>query len=203
MPRRDPEAKRQYEREYGARPYVKEAGRARYKRRKQDPIFLEAKRARSREYMRKRRRTLAYRQIELEYRRRPETIIKNRARSRKRQAKDQAYKNQRRHENLNYRLARSLRTRLIMAVQSGQKGGSAVADLGCTIPEFKLYIESLFQPGMSWGNWSRTGWHLDHKKPLASFDLTDRAQFLQAAHYTNIQPLWAEDNHFKNRRIPA
>lgn len=29
---------------------------------------------------------------------------------------------------------------------------------------------------------------------LASFDLTNREQFLQAAHYTNLQPMWAADN---------
>jgi hypothetical protein len=32
------------------------------------------------------------------------------------------------------------------------------------------------------------------KKPPALFDLTDRKQFLEACHYTNLQPLWAVDN---------
>jgi len=33
-----------------------------------------------------------------------------------------------------------------------------------------------------------------NKKALANFDLTDRQQFLEANHYTNLRPLWAEDN---------
>jgi len=31
-------------------------------------------------------------------------------------------------------------------------------------------------------------------------DLTDRDQFVEAAHYTNYQPLWAEDNQAKGDR---
>lgn len=45
---------------------------------------------------------------------------------------------------------------------------------------------------MTWENWG--AWQLDHIRELALFDLTDRAQFLEACHYTNYQPLWMADN---------
>lgn len=104
------------------------------------------------------------------------------------------YANERYRSDPNFKLAVVLRRRLAHALKGGFRSGSAVRDLGCAVEELKKYLESKFQPGMTWENWSSTGWHIDHIRPLASFDLTDRAQFLQACHYTNLQPLWAAEN---------
>ena len=105
--------------------------------------------------------------------------------------------------DIQYKLSRRLRSRLYHALQGNQKTGSAVRDLGCSIDELRLYLESKFQSGMSWDNWSFYGWHIDHIKPLASFDLTDRQQLLLACHYTNLQPLWATDNLSKGDRTES
>lgn len=102
-------------------------------------------------------------------------------------------------EDPQYRLRLALRTRLNRAINGSYRTGSAVRDLGCSIAEFKVYVEAQFEPGMSWDNWSRNGWHLDHIKPLAGFDLTDRAQFLEACHYTNIRPMWGDENRKRPR----
>jgi len=101
----------------------------------------------------------------------------------------------------NFRIASNLRKRLLMAVRSDQKAGSAVRDLGCTIEQFRRYIESLWLPGMTWETYGRNGWHFDHIVPLSSFDLTDPEQFKKACHYTNLQPLWAADNIRKSNKI--
>jgi hypothetical protein len=111
------------------------------------------------------------------------------------------YHKDRYNNDTNYKLARLLRSRLTKAINRNQKGGSAVNDLGCPVDELRLHLESLFKPGMNWENWSLDGWHIDHIIPLASFDLTDREQFLKACHYTNLQPLWAEDNLSKSDKI--
>lgn len=105
------------------------------------------------------------------------------------------------NNNINYKISKSLRARLRQAIKGNCKMGSAVKELGCSIEVFKLYIESKFQPGMTWENWSMTGWHMDHIIPLSSFDLTDPTQFKQAVHYTNLQPLWATENLSKNGNI--
>jgi hypothetical protein len=91
-----------------------------------------------------------------------------------------------------------LRARLRRAIVCDLKQGSAVRDLGCSVAEFKNYIEQLFKDGMSWENWGE--WHIDHIKPLATFDLLDHEQFLQAVNYRNMQPLWATDNYKKGKR---
>ncbi len=92
------------------------------------------------------------------------------------------------------RLAMSLRKRLRSAI----KFGSHVQNLGCSIEELKSYLESKFQPGMSWEN--REKWHIDHILPLSKFDLSDPEQLRKACHYSNLQPLWAFDNMSKGNR---
>jgi hypothetical protein len=92
-----------------------------------------------------------------------------------------------------------LRTRISNVLKRKSKKGSAIKDLGCTGEHLKQYIESKFLEGMTWEN--RNLWHIDHIKPLASFDLEDPEQFKQACHYTNLQPLWAKDNISKGKKI--
>lgn len=101
------------------------------------------------------------------------------------------------HNDAQNKLTRLLRSRLYLAIKNNQKAGSAVGDLGCSIQEFRLYMESKFQPGMTWDNWSINGWHIDHILPLSNFDLTKREELLKACHYTNMQPLWSQDNWSK------
>ena len=93
-----------------------------------------------------------------------------------------------------YRLERNLRKRLAMAIKKNSKAGSAVKDLGCSVAEFKKYLESKFEPGMTWGNYGKYGWHIDHIKPLSKFNLTDPKEIKQACHYLNMQPMWWQDN---------
>lgn len=100
--------------------------------------------------------------------------------------------------SLNFRLCISLRSRIAGALKKNKKPGSVTKDLGCTIEQLKVHLESMFKPGMSWSN--RNEWHVDHIKPLSSFDLTNREQFLKACHYTNLQPLWAIENLRKGNK---
>ena len=103
--------------------------------------------------------------------------------------------------DIQFKLSHNLRARLHSAIKGNYKVGSAVKDLGCTVEELKQYLESKFSSGMTWDNWSSDGWHIDHIKPLASFDLMDRQQLLEACHYTNLQPLWANENLTKSDKI--
>jgi hypothetical protein len=107
---------------------------------------------------------------------------------------------ERRRSDIQYKLTKLLRKRLNSAIKNKAKSGSAVRDVGCTIEELKTYLESKFQPGMTWENWSLTGWHIDHIVPLSKFDLTDSDQLRKACHYTNLQPMWAKDNLIKSNK---
>ena len=106
-----------------------------------------------------------------------------------------------RKTNIQYKLKDRLRSRLHHALKGNIKNGSAVRDLGCTLEELKIHLENQFEEGMTWDNWKKDGWHIDHIKPLNSFDLTDPVQLKEACHYTNLQPLWAHDNISKGDKI--
>jgi hypothetical protein len=120
-------------------------------------------------------------------------------------AYDAAYYATRRKTDLVYRLRTKLRVRLNCAIKNGQKAGSAVADLGCSINHLKLHLEIFWDEGMNWENWGRTNgcWSIDHIRPLSTFNLADRTQFLEASHYMNLQPLWHIDNLRKGTRLTA
>jgi hypothetical protein len=72
--------------------------------------------------------------------------------------------------------------------------------LGCTFNEYKKYIESKFLPGMSWDNYNLYGWHIDHIKPLSSFNMSNETEQYAAFNYINTQPLWAIDNLHKSNK---
>jgi hypothetical protein len=112
-----------------------------------------------------------------------------------------SYVNNRLKTDIQFKLSHNLRARLRSAINRNFKAGSAVKDLGCSIEELKQHLESKFKPGMTWDNWTSNGWHIDHIKPLANFDLTNRQQLLEACHYTNLQPLWADENLSKGKKV--
>lgn len=123
----------------------------------------------------------------------------------KRPEKDKEWKRKyrhKRHQNPSYKLADYLRTSLWCAInRRGFKRDSSsriFKILGCTITELKAHLESEFTEGMTWDNYGRNGWHVDHIRPCASFNLIDPDQVKACFHYTNLQPLWAADNISKS-----
>jgi hypothetical protein len=106
-----------------------------------------------------------------------------------------------------YKLGIILRSRLCKVVRYFQatKKVSSVKDLGCTVPELVLYLESLWLSGMSWNNYGKDNgnWSIDHIKPFAKFNLEDSQEQLMAVHFTNLQPLWHADNLKKNAKYSS
>jgi hypothetical protein len=100
------------------------------------------------------------------------------------------------------KLAHNLRSRTRHAFHGKLKATTTQALLGCTWEQARAHIEAQFKPGMSWDNYTHRGWHIDHIRPLASFDLADPEQQRQAFHYTNLQPLWAHENLSKGAKLP-
>lgn len=111
------------------------------------------------------------------------------------------YQAKRISEDITYKLKNRLRVRLNNAIKGNFKVGSAVDDLGCSVEFLKTHLESKFKDGMSWQNHAINGWHIDHIKPLSSFDLTNYEELKKACHYTNLQPMWSKDNWRKGDKL--
>jgi hypothetical protein len=92
------------------------------------------------------------------------------------------------------RIINSCRRRMKSALSGVSKSDSTKRLLGCTGVYLREYLKSQFTDGMSWENYGLYGWHIDHIRPCASFDLTNPVQQRKCFHYTNLQPLWAIDN---------
>lgn len=96
------------------------------------------------------------------------------------------------------RIINTLRSRL-GRVCKGLSDIETTKDLiGCDYENFKEHIENQFTEGMSWDNYGLKGWHLDHIIPISRFDIENEEERKACFHYTNLQPLWAEDNWSKN-----
>ena len=73
--------------------------------------------------------------------------------------------------------------------------------------DFRCYIESLFEDGMTWknrgnweGNWDPNNpkWHVDHTLPLSSvYNLEDKKHLW---HHTNLRPMWGNENLAKSNK---
>lgn len=83
------------------------------------------------------------------------------------------------------RLLNRLRTRV---------HGLSKIELGCTHEEFLTHMESQFQDGMSWANIEE--WEIDHIRELWTFG--DKSL---GFHFTNLQPIWRDDNRAKHDRL--
>ena len=66
--------------------------------------------------------------------------------------------------------------------------------LGCSIIEYRDFLEDLFRDGMSWDNYGdknlESCWEIDHIRPIARFDIVDKEQQVVAFNWRNTEPLW-------------
>lgn len=99
-------------------------------------------------------------------------------------------------DNVVHRLRVNIRRRINNFLKN--KNSSSFDILGCDIIEFKFYIESLFTNEMSWDNYGKFGWHIDHIIPLSSAQTEE--EIYKLCHYTNLQPLWWYDNLKKSNK---
>lgn len=104
------------------------------------------------------------------------------------------YERNRRATDPAFKLCGTLRSRLGNAINSKNaiKSNTTMELIGCKLSFLLGYLEAKFTEGMSWENHGT--WHIDHIRPCCSFDLTIEEEQKKCFHYTNLQPLWAQEN---------
>jgi hypothetical protein len=114
------------------------------------------------------------------------------------------YTKKKRQIDINFRIFTNFRSRIRLAIKNNQKFGSTIELLGCSIEEFKKYIESKFEIGMTWGSYGKgeNKWNIDHITPCSSFKHLDTLEEQKICfHYKNLQPLWQKDNLEKSNKL--
>lgn len=106
--------------------------------------------------------------------------------------KNNSYMKKQRAKNENIRIADIIKSNINSALKGFHESKRITSLLGCNIDEYKKYIESLFEPGMTWENYGLHTWHMHHIKPCSSFDMRDIEQQKACFHYTNVKPVWAK-----------
>jgi hypothetical protein len=90
------------------------------------------------------------------------------------------------------------RVHLFLKLKNIKKTNQTFDIVGCS-PEFlKEYLEKQFTEGMTWELMGKNI-HIDHIIPLSSAKTEE--EIYELCHYTNLQPLWAEDNLKKGNKI--
>jgi hypothetical protein len=109
------------------------------------------------------------------------------------------YWNNRKKEEPEFKLLTGMRSRLSSYLKklNISKTNKTFEIVGCTPELLKEHLEKQFTDGMTWEN--RNKWHIDHIIPLSSAKTED--ELYKLCHYTNLQPLWAEDNLRKSNKI--
>jgi hypothetical protein len=102
------------------------------------------------------------------------------------------YVKNRRNTDPIFNLKDNIRRRIneTLAKNDFTKSKNTIDCIGCSWEELQLHLEKQFKPGMSWEN--REDWHVDHIKPISL--ATTEEEVYELNHFTNLQPLWAEDN---------
>ena len=115
--------------------------------------------------------------------------------------KNNHYQRQRRQGNPVHKLSHNLRTLIGNSFNKRKWNKSTKTQeiLGASYDDVFKHIESRFKSGMSWDN--RGEWHIDHIIPLSS--AKTEKELIELCHYTNLQPLWADENLSKGDKIIA
>ena len=103
--------------------------------------------------------------------------------------------------NTIFKITHCLRGRIYQALKGNIKSLPSMFLIGCEIDYLLYHLQSQFKKGMNWDNYGLKGWVIDHKIPCSKFNLCNVNEQRKCFHYSNLQPLWAEENRVKGNNF--
>jgi hypothetical protein len=103
------------------------------------------------------------------------------------------------HTDLNFKLQTNLRNRIRIALKRNSKSNSTNNLIGCDINSLRDHLSNNFKEGMTWNNYGE--WQVDHIIPCSVFDMKNPEDQKKCFHFSNLQPLWKEENRLKSNKI--
>ena len=115
----------------------------------------------------------------------------------------QREQDRKRRQRPDVKISQSFSRRIRKSIGKNKSGCHWENLVGYTTDQLKAHLEKLFKPGMTWDNYGLHGWHIDHIRPVSSFNITtyDCEDFRKCWALENLQPLWAKDNRIKSNKI--
>jgi len=101
------------------------------------------------------------------------------------------------------RINNSMSCGIRQAIKKQKAGLHWESFVNYTIEDLITHLESKFKLGMTWNNYGKYGWHIDHIVPKTAFNITsnDCEDFKKCWSLNNLQPLWWIENLRKHNRI--
>ena len=101
------------------------------------------------------------------------------------------------------RLNRKISTAIRIALKGNKMGRGWEVLVGYTAEQLKIHLERQFVEGMTWDNYNKNGWHIDHIIPISvhNFEKPEDEDFKRCWSLKNLRPLWATDNLRKNDKL--
>ena len=129
-------------------------------------------------------------------------LLKQKEYIKKNKEKINEYQRNRIRNNLGLKLRYSISARINSQINN--KNFEHCFDiLGYSVGDLIKHLESKFREGMSWDNYGRNGWHIDHIVPISKFNISvkESPDFKRCWGLNNLQPLWAHDNYTKHAKL--
>lgn len=102
-----------------------------------------------------------------------------------------------------HHIASSISRSINHSLRTGKNGRSWETLVGYNCNDLMKHLEKQFAEGMSWDNYGKHGWHIDHKIPISAFNFEtpEHIDFKRCWALDNLQPMWAVENIQKYNKL--